>query len=294
MIEKLVRVLTWTIFGLGFVLVVLVAVLASFTGRPMFAQQPGSGGVRSKVRVTLPAANAELFIETKLTKTAGLVREFDTPDVEPGKRYEYQLKAVWKPNEETTVTRTRNVKFSGGEEVTLDLTKDDGTDEIVVKLKPMTADAIADICTEAAIAKTDVVVIPDCTDARWPVAVAMAGAKRVIALQADATKAKTLRDEIRKTEADGAIDVLPTAPADYKDYAEASVVLLYLGEERNNSLRAKLLNDVKPATRIVSYKYAFADWKPKTTKKAVNSLGEEYPIHAWAVTTEDKARFGKK
>ena len=294
MIEKLVRVLTWTIFGLGFVLVVLVAVLASLTGRPMFAQQPGSGGVRSKVKVTLPTATAELFIETKLTKTAGLVREFDTPDVEAGKRYEYQLKAVWKPNDETTVTRTRSVKFSGGEEVTLDLTKDDGTDEIVVKLKPMTADAIADICTEAAIAKTDVVVIPDCTDARWPIAVTMAGAKRVIVLQADAAKAKTLRDEIRKTEAGGAVDVLPTSPADYKDYAEASVVLLYLGEERNNALRAKLLGDVKPATRIVSYKYAFGDWKPKTTKKAINSLGEEYPIHTWAVTAEDKAKFGKK
>jgi uncharacterized protein (TIGR03000 family) len=294
MVEKLVRVLTWTIFGLGFALVVLVAVLASLTGRPMFAQQPGGGGVRSKVKVSLPTANAELFIETKLTKTAGLVREFDTPDVEPGKRYEYQLKAVWKPNEETTITRTRTVKFSGGEEVNLDLTKDDGTDDIVVKLKPMTADAISDICTEATITMTDVVVIPDCTDSRWPLAVAKAGAKRVIALQADAVKAKLLRDEIRKTESAGAVDVLPTAPADYKDYAEASVVLLYLGEERNNSLRAKLLTDVKSATRIVSYKYAFADWKPKSTKKSVNSLGEEYPINTWVVTSEDKAKYGKK
>jgi uncharacterized protein (TIGR03000 family) len=281
MIEKLVRVLTWTIFGLGFVLVVLLALLASLTGRPLFAQP--SSGVRSKVKVTLPTANAELFIETKLTKTTGLVREFDTPDVEQGKRYEYELKAVWKPNDETTITRTRTIKFSGGEEVTLDFSKDDGTDEIVVKLKPMTADAIADIITEAAIAKSDVVVIPDCTDTRFAIAATKAGAKRVIALQADATKAKTLRDEIRKTEADGAIDVLGVTPAEYKDYAEAGVVLLYLGEERNTALKEKLLSDLKPGSRLVSYKYGMKDWKPKATKKAVNSLGEEHPIHTWVV-----------
>ncbi len=290
MIEKLVRVLTWSIFGLGFVLVVLVALLASLTGRPLFAQQPGGGGVRSKVKVTLPTATAELFIESTLTKTTGLVREFDTPDVEKGNRYEYQLRTVWKPNEETTITRTRKVKFTGGEEVKLDLSTDDGTDEIVVKLKPLTADAITDICTEAAIQKTDVVVIPDCTDSRWPIAVAKAGAKRVIVLQADATKAKTLRDEIRKTDAEGAIDVLTSAPGDYKDYNEATAVLLYLGEERNKALRKMLLNDLKPTARVVSYKYGIGDWKPKTTKQAVNSLGEEHPIHIWVVTAENKKK----
>jgi uncharacterized protein (TIGR03000 family) len=279
MIEKLVRVLTWTIFGLGFVLVVLVALLASLTGRPLFAQT--GSGVRSKVKVTLPVATAELYIETKLTKTTGLVREFDTPDVENGKRYEYELKAVWKPDDETTITRTRTIKFSGGEEVTLDFTKDDGTDEIIVKLKPLTADSITEFCTEAAITKTDVVVIPDCTDSRLAVTAAKAGAKRVIALQADATKAKTLREEIRKTDAEGAIDVLGTTPAEYKDYAEASVVLLYLGEERNKALKSKLLADLKPKSRLVSYKYAMPDWKPNTTKKVVNSLGEEHPIHTW-------------
>ena len=114
--DKVIRILTWTVFGVGFVLVVLVSLLASLTGRAAFAQQPPAGTTKSKVKVNVPQENATLVIEGKATSTVGMTREFDTPDLEPGKKYLYEFKVSWKPNKFTTLTRTRTVQFVAGYE----------------------------------------------------------------------------------------------------------------------------------------------------------------------------------
>jgi hypothetical protein len=46
------------------------------------------------------------------------------------------------------------------------------------------------------------------------------------------------------------------------DISKATVVTLYLLPEMMLNLRPKLLNELKPGTRVVSHDYHFADWEP--------------------------------
>jgi SAM-dependent methyltransferase len=49
------------------------------------------------------------------------------------------------------------------------------------------------------------------------------------------------------------------------DLREATVVTLYLLPEVNRQLLPKLLAELRPGTRIVSYKYDLGDWPPEKT-----------------------------
>jgi len=45
------------------------------------------------------------------------------------------------------------------------------------------------------------------------------------------------------------------------DFSEASVVALYLGQEANLDLRAKLVRALKPGARVVSHQFGMGEWK---------------------------------
>jgi uncharacterized protein (TIGR03000 family) len=291
--DKVIRILTWTVFGVGFVLVVLVSLLASLTGRAAFAQQPANTA-KSKVKVTVPQDDATLVIEGKATSTVGKTREYDTPDLEPGKKYLYELKVSWKPNKFTTLTRTRTVKFVAGDEVTVDLTVPQPTDTADVLLKAITDDVVKDMVAVAKVTKDDVAFEPKTADAKVLIEAVKAGAKRAVGVQQDAEKVKAAKAAIKKAELEGKIDVQQLDPAEAKDYADATVVFLYAGEEANALLRPVLLKELKAGTRIVSYRFGMGDWKPTATKKGTNSDGDEYEIHTWTVTAADKEKYGKK
>jgi len=48
-----------------------------------------------------------------------------------------------------------------------------------------------------------------------------------------------------------------------RDLSGATVVTLFLSQEANNNLRRKLIQELKPGTRIVSYWWMFDGWRPK-------------------------------
>jgi len=48
-----------------------------------------------------------------------------------------------------------------------------------------------------------------------------------------------------------------------RDLSGATVVTLFLSQEANNKLSRKLIRELKPGTRIVSYWWMFDDWRPK-------------------------------
>ena len=143
--EKVVRFGVWTVFGFGFVVLAAVAALTALAAKPAVAQ--AQKGVKSKITVTVPQDDAELQIEKKVMRTAGKVREFDTPDLEAKKMYEYEFVATWKPNNYTVITRTRVEKFVAGDAVVVDLTKEpkdgDPKDKMVIRFVP-TPDDIVD------------------------------------------------------------------------------------------------------------------------------------------------------
>ena len=51
-----------------------------------------------RLRVSLPTADAQLWIQDQLTQQRGLERVFESPGLEPGKSYTYTLRASWMEN----------------------------------------------------------------------------------------------------------------------------------------------------------------------------------------------------
>jgi 2-polyprenyl-3-methyl-5-hydroxy-6-metoxy-1,4-benzoquinol methylase len=62
------------------------------------------------------------------------------------------------------------------------------------------------------------------------------------------------------------------------DVREATVVTLYLLPEVNLKLRPKLLQELRPGTRIVSHSFDMGDWKPQRTVQVGGTT-----IYLWVV-----------
>jgi uncharacterized protein (TIGR03000 family) len=281
-------------FPLAFVALLGLLTSVTIAQPPQPQPNPPTAGVRSKVTVTVPQDDAELSVQKVVTKTTGKVRVFDTPELEAGKRFVYDFVVTWKPNKFTTITRTSARKFTAGDEVTVDLTKDEGNDKAVVTLKPPTDDVVAELVKAAKLTKDDVVFELGGADARLPVAAVKGGAKRGVLVQPDAAKATAAKEQVKKAELEGKVDVQQTDLPEGKDYPEATVVFLYVGDEVNAALRPTLLRDLKPGARIISYRFKMGDWPATDTAKGVNADGDNYEIHTWKVTDADKQKYGKK
>lgn len=51
-------------------------------------------------------------------------------------------------------------------------------------------------------------------------------------------------------------------------FGEATVVTLFLSPDLNRKLKPKLLSELKPGTRVVSYYHDMPDWRPQRTVRA--------------------------
>ena len=66
------------------------------------------------------------------------------------------------------------------------------------------------------------------------------------------------------------------------DLGEATVVTLYLSADLNRKLRPKLLAELKPGSRIVSYDFDMGDWTPDRVVR-VQADGREQVLYLWTV-----------
>ena len=241
--------------------------------------------VKSKLKITVPQDDAELKIEGKDTKPTGPVREFETPDVETGKLYEYSFSVTWRPNNYTVLTRTKNVEFKGGDDIIVDLTKVDPKvpDKAVVRWVPTPDDIVDEMIKMAKITKDDVIYEPGPGDAKILIAAAKAGAKKGVGIEFDAKKAAEATENVKKNKLEKQITIIEGDALKDRDYSEATVVFLYMGNEFNNLLRPILEKQLKPGTRIVSHRFVLGDWKPDETKKVTGQDGDEYLLHIWTV-----------
>lgn len=278
----------WTILGTG----LFAAFAAGPLSTPASAIQPKT--VKSKIKVSVPSEDSELLIESKPTKTTGLTREYDTPELEAGKRYEYTFTARWRPNNYTVMTRPRTVQFTAGDEVAVDLTKDTDKDKAEIRYVPTPDDIVDEMIKLAKVTKDDVVFEPGCGDGRIVVASVKAGAKKGVGIDLDKDRVKESKAAVKAASLVDKIEIREGDALEVKDYADATVVMLYMGEEFNQLIRPTLLRDLKVGSRIVSHRFPMKDWKPDDTKKVTGQDGLDYEVHIWKVTEDAKTKFGKK
>jgi uncharacterized protein (TIGR03000 family) len=75
----------------------------------------------ARVRLIVPAG-AQVWFDDKPTRQTGSVRDFESPQLTPGKDYSYAIQARWSENGKE-VRRTHQVAVSAGSSATVDFTR---------------------------------------------------------------------------------------------------------------------------------------------------------------------------
>lgn len=243
------------------------------------------------IKILLPAQNFKepvVTVEGVPTKSTGATRTFTTPPLEVGKTYTYKIEALIEPNNYTKITRPREVTFKAGEEVSVDLrVKDDKLDKIVVRWVPTPDDIVDKMAEMAKIGKDDIVWDPGCGDAVMLIRpVKKLGAKKGIGIDIDPKMVKVAQEKAKE---EGVADKITIRQGDIlnekdmADIADATVVLIYIGDDLGARMSPLLQKVCKPGTRIVSHRFTLGEWKPDKTEIVKGMDGDEYTLHYWEV-----------
>jgi uncharacterized protein (TIGR03000 family) len=246
-------------------------------------------------RTTLAVEGKSMGREEAAEKTGK--RVLVTPELGPGRPYAYTIEATIEPNNYTRITRTRQVPFRMGEVVTVDLRKEDAKfpDHVLCRWVPTPRTVIRDMCKLARVTKEDVVLDPGCGDAVMLVVAAREfQVKRGIGIDIDPKLVSVSQENVEKAGLKDRISVkegnaLKLGAGDLKD---ASVVMLYMGNDINIRMRPLLWEHLKPGARVVSHRFVMGDWKPDdsiTVRSNETGEDEEYHLHVWTVTGKEKA-----
>ena len=67
------------------------------------------------------------------------------------------------------------------------------------------------------------------------------------------------------------------------DLSPASVVTMYLYPGANLRLRAAIMRQLKPGSRVVSHDFSMGDWKPDRVERMTDSAGLVRTIYLWRI-----------
>jgi tRNA G37 N-methylase Trm5 len=114
-------------------------------------------------------------------------------------------------------------------------------------------------------------------DGRIPIAAAKKYKVRAVGIDIDPQRIKEAR---ANATAAGVTDRVTFKQEDLfkTQFADATVVTLYLLPALNEKLRPRLLSELKPGTRIVSHAFLMGGWKPERTQEVGTSM-----IYLWTV-----------
>jgi ribosomal protein L11 methylase PrmA len=127
-----------------------------------------------------------------------------------------------------------------------------------------TRELVIDAMLKAAnVGPNDVVYDLGCGDGRIVVAAAKLGA-RAVGIDIDPQRIKEAKENAAKNGVTGKAD-FRLGDLFEADIREATVVTLYLLPSLNVKLRPRLMEQLRPGTRIVSHDFDMGDWAPEQT-----------------------------
>jgi SAM-dependent methyltransferase len=139
---------------------------------------------------------------------------------------------------------------------------------------PTTEPAVEEMLKLARVTKNDVVYDLGCGDGRIVIAAAKNYGARGVGIDINPERIAEANENAKKA---GVTHLVKFIEQDLfeADFREASVVTLFLLTEVNQRLRPKLLEQLKPGTRVVSNTFEMGDWKPEKETK-LNGEDSEY------------------
>jgi uncharacterized protein (TIGR03000 family) len=235
-----------------------------------------------------------LKINDKKIDGEGTKRTHKVP-LEKGKEYTFKIEILIEPNNYTKIIRKKDVILKGGEhvDVKIDMNAEQPfqelsrPDDITVRYVPTPDDIVDEMCKLGKVGKDDVVYDLGCGDARMLIRpIQKFGAKRGVGVEYDP---KVMNEEavpnVKKHKLENKIelrqgDMLQLKP---KDVADATVVLLYIGDDLGKRVGPVLRNALPTGARIVSHRFMLGDWTPKKSVRVKGTDGDSYDLHLWIV-----------
>ena len=153
---------------------------------------------------------------------------------------------------------------------------------------PTTDEAVEAMLKLANVQKSDIVYDLGCGDGRIVITAAKKYGAHGVGIDLNPDRIAEAKENAKKA---GVEDLVRFEENDlFKANIEpATVVTLFLLSSVNLKLRPKLLQDLKPGTRIVSNTFDMGDWKPE--KEATVGNGEEsflsHHLYFWVVPKKD-------
>lgn len=245
--------------------------------------------VESKITIVLPARSG--LYEDTVVKVNG--KKIDVSDdapvfkaaIEKGKEEKFTIVADIQPNNYTHLFRTREVTLKAGDSVKVDMTiKDKKTDKITVRWVPTPDDIIDEMCKLGKCTKDDVVYDLGCGDSVMLIRpIQKFGAKRGVGIDIDQEMVDKSLKKIKAAGLEKKIEVRKGDILDVKDMSDASLVLLYIGDDLGERLGPVLQKTMKPGARIVSHRFSLGDWEPTKKITVKGADNDSYDLLLWIV-----------
>ena len=105
---------------------------------------------------------------------------------------------------------------------------------------------------------------------------------RAVGVEADPLRVLYSRMSVSVRHLDGRVRVV-WGNFFHTDLSDATVVTLFLTQGTNRRLKEKLLSELKPGARVVSYVWTFEDWTPDSKDEANELALYIVPCHSKAV-----------
>ena len=194
------------------------------------------------------------------------------------------------PQGYSNTIRTKKVKLEAGKTVRVDFHKrDDGVaDEILPIYVPTPHGVVDEMCKMAKVGKDDVVYDIGCGDGRMVIAaVKKFNAKRGVGVDIREERIKECKENAKKAGVTDRVEFRLEDALKMKDLSDATVVLLYVGEEFGKVLEPVLRKTLKPGARVVSHRFELGDWHPdeeKTIRSKDNDGDDaDFKLKLWRI-----------
>ncbi len=146
---------------------------------------------------------------------------------------------------------------------------------------PTPNEVVAEMLQLANVSGDDILYDLGSGDGRIPITAAQKFGTRGIGIDINPELIKRSRENAQEA---GVVDQTEFRQQDLfeTDLSEATVVTLYLLPDVNLKLRSKLLEELKPGTRIVSHDFDMGNWKPEQVVQIQGPV-RQHTLYTWVV-----------
>ena len=153
----------------------------------------------------------------------------------------------------------------------------------VAPFDPAPREVVERMLALAAVNKDDVVYDLGSGDGRVLITAVKKYGVKAVGFEIDPGLVKLAHENVRR---EGLEKLVEIRQQDFMtaDLSAATVVTVYLSYDGNLALRPKLMRELKPGTRVVSYAFDMGDWQPKVMESYRDAAGDTHLLYLWQIS----------